>query len=96
MFVMVWIPPFCANIPNMDTMTLTINLPEDVGIALRNKAKKSGKEIGEFLESMIANQVIRPTYRDLFSDVRKSISVSDDELEKNIDAAIAESRKARR
>ena len=78
----------------MDTMTLTINLPEDIGTALRNRAKKSGKEVGEYVETMITTQVKRPTYRDLFADVRKSISVSDDELEKNIDCAIAESRKA--
>lgn len=78
----------------MDTMTLTISLPEDIGTALRNKAKKSGKEVGEYVETMIATQVKRPAYRDLFADVRKSISVSDDELEKNIDCAIAESRKA--
>ena len=80
----------------MDTMTLTINLPEDIGTALRNKAKKSGKEVGEYVETLIATQVKRPTYRDLFADVRKSISVSDDDLEKNIDAAVAESRTARR
>ena len=80
----------------MNTMTLTINLPEDIGTALRNKAKKSGKEVGEYVETLIATQVKRPTYRDLFADVRKSISVSDDDLEKNIDAAVAESRKARR
>ena len=76
-------------------MTLTINLPEDIGTALRNRAKKSGKEVGEYVESLITTtQVKRPTYRDLFADVRKSISVSDDELEKGIDDAIAESRKA--
>ncbi len=80
----------------MDTMTLTLNLPEDIGTALRNRAKKSGKEVGEYVETLITTQVKRPTYRDLFADVRKSISVSDDELEKNIDAAIAESREARR
>ena len=80
----------------MDTMTLTINLPEDIGTALRNRAKKSGKEVGEYVETLITTQVKRPTYRDLFADVRKSLSVSDDELEKDIDAAIAESRNARR
>lgn len=80
----------------MDTMTLTINLPEDIGTALRNRAKNSGKDLGEYVETMITSQVKRPTYRNLFADVRKSISVSDDELQKGIDAAIAESRKARR
>ena len=80
----------------MDTMTLTIKLPEDIGAALRNKARKSGKQVGEYVETMIATQVMRPTLREFFDDVRESVTVSDDELEKHIDAAIAESRKARR
>ena len=80
----------------MDTMTLTINLPEEVGVAPRNKAKVSGKGVAEYVESMIATQVRRPGFRELFADVRESITFSDEELEKNIDAAIAESREARR
>ena len=80
----------------MDTMTLTIKLPEDIGTALRNKARKSGKEVGEYIETMIAAAVSRPTLRDFFADVRESISVSDDELGTEIDKAIAESRQARR
>ena len=80
----------------MDTMTLILNLPEDIGTALRNKAKKSGKEVGEYVETIIVTQVMRPTLREFFADVRESISVSDEELEKNIDAAIGESRQARR
>lgn len=79
----------------MDTMTLTINLPEDVGTALKNKAKTSGKNVAEYVETMIAAQVKRPTLREYFADVRESIAVSDVELEKVIDAAIAESRGAR-
>jgi hypothetical protein len=80
----------------MDTMTLTINLPEDVGTALRNKAQKNGQDVGTYVETLIATQVKRPTYRELFTDVRDSITVSDEELEKHIDRAVAESRKARR
>lgn len=80
----------------MDTMTLTINLPEDVGTALRNKAKKSGQDVDTYVETLITTQVKRPTYRELFSDVRDSISVSDEELENHIDSAVVESRKARR
>lgn len=80
----------------MDTMTLTLNLPEDIGTALRSKAKKSGKDVAEYVETIIVAQVMRPTLREFFADVREGISVSDDELEENIDAAIAESRQARR
>ncbi|MBK8812707.1 MAG: hypothetical protein IPN69_18520 [Acidobacteria bacterium] len=80
----------------METMTLTINLPKEVGAALENKAKSDGKDVAEYVETMIAAQIKRPTFRELFSDVRENISVSDEDLEKEIDAAIAESREAKR
>ena len=80
----------------METMTLTINLPKDVGAALENKAKTSGKDVAEYVEIMIATQIKRPTFRELFADVRENIAVSDEDLEKEIDAAIAQSREARR
>ena len=80
----------------METMTLTINLPKEVGAALENKAKSDGKDVAEYVETMIAAQIKRPTFRELFSDVRENISVSDEGLEKEIDAAIAESREAKR
>jgi hypothetical protein len=80
----------------METMTLTINLPKEVGAALENKAKTSGRDLVEYVETMIAAQVKRPTFRELFADVRENILLSDEELEKEIDAAIAESREARR
>jgi hypothetical protein len=80
----------------MDTMTLTINLPKEVGAALENKAKTSGRDLVEYVETMIAAQVKRPTFRELFADVRENILLSDEELEKEIDAAIAESHEARR
>lgn len=76
-------------------MTLTINLPKDVGAALENKAKTHGTGLAEYVETMIATQVKRPTFRELFADVRKNITISDEELEKEIDAAIAESREAK-
>ena len=77
-------------------MTLTISLPKDVGAALENKAKISGQSTDKYVESMITNQVKRPTFRELFADVRENINISDSDLEKEIDAAIKESRQARR
>lgn len=80
----------------MGTMTLTINLPEDVGTALRTNARTSGKDLAEYVESMITAQIKRPPLRQYFADVRESISVDDDELQDIIDDAIAESRDNRR
>lgn len=79
----------------METMTLTINLPKEIGTALENKAKTTGKGVAEYVETMIAAQVKRPTFRELFGDVRENITISDEDLEKEIDAAIAESREAK-
>lgn len=50
----------------------------------------------EYVETLIATQVKRPTFRELFADVRGNITVSDDDLTKEIDAAIAESHEARK
>ena len=80
----------------METTTLTINLPRDVSVALENKAKVSGKGVAEYVEDLVVRQVKRPTLRELFSDIRENINVSDEDLEKEIDAAIRESRAARR
>ena len=65
-------------------------------MALENKAKVSGKGVAEYVEDLVVRQVKRPTLRELFSDVRENINVSDEDLEKEIDAAIRESRAARR
>ena len=80
----------------METMTLTINLPKDVGTALENKAKLSGRDAAEFVEDLVIKQIKRPTFRELFADVRENIAISDEDLEKEIDVAIKESRQARR
>ncbi len=80
----------------METTTLTINLPRDVSVALENKAKVSGKGVAEYVEDLVVRQVKRPTLRELFSDIRENINISDEDLEEEIDAAIRESREARR
>lgn len=80
----------------METTTLTIHLPKDISLALENKAKTSGKDIAEYVEDLLAKQIKRPTFRELFADVRENITISDEDLAKEIDAAINESREARR
>ena len=80
----------------METTTLTINLPRDISVALENEAKVSGKGVAEYVEDLVVGQVKRPTLRELFSGIRENINVSDEDLEKEIDAAIRESREARR
>ena len=75
---------------------LTLNLPKDIGLALENKARNSGKDVAEYVEDLFAKQIKLPTFRELFSDVRENINISGEDLAKEIDTAISESRKARR
>ena len=86
----------CVKIAIMETTTLTINLPKDISLALENKARISGKDVAEYVEDLVAKQIKLPTFRELFSDVRENINISDEDLAKKIDAAINESREARR
>lgn len=79
----------------METITLTINVPRNVGIILAEKAKTDGKELVEYVEEMITKQAAKPTFRELFADVRRNTTLSDEDLESEIDAAIAESRLAK-
>jgi 23S rRNA G2445 N2-methylase RlmL len=79
----------------METTTLTINLPKDITVELENKAKANGKDVAEFVKDLVVRQIKRPSFRELFSDVRENIKISDEDLEKEIDAAIGESRQAR-
>lgn len=72
--------------------SLTINVRPQTRIILEEKARADGKELVEFVEDLIEKQASRPNFRDLFADVRRNISMSDDDLEKEIDAAIKESR----
>lgn len=79
----------------METMTLTINVPKNVGAILEEKAKTDGKELVEYVEDLVAKQASRPTFRELFADVRRNDILSDEDLEKEINAAVKESRQAK-
>jgi predicted Zn-dependent peptidase len=79
----------------METMTLTIHVPKNVGIILEEKAKVDGKDLAEYVEEIVTKQAGTPTFRELFADVRRNIALSDEDLEKEIDAAIDESRRAK-
>jgi len=78
----------------METMTLTIQVPKNIGIVLEEKARNDGKELTEYVEEIVTKQAGKPSFRDLFADVRQNISMSDEDLEKEIDAAVKESRES--
>jgi hypothetical protein len=80
----------------METMTLTIHVPKNVGVILEEKAKTDGKDLVEYVEDLVTKQASRPTFRELFADVRRNNSLSDEDLEKEIDASISETRRTKR
>jgi len=79
----------------METITLTINVPKNVGAILKEKARTDGKELVEYVEDLVAKQASHPTFRELFADVRRNNILSNEDLEKEIDAAIEESRQTK-
>ncbi len=72
----------------METLTLTIHVPKNIGIVLEEKARNNGKEVIEYVEEIVTKHAGKPMFRDLFADARQNISLSDEDLEREIDAAV--------
>jgi hypothetical protein len=62
-------------------------------MVLEEQARKAGQCVTEYVESLIAAQVRRTSLRELFAHVREDISIDDESLQSEIDAALADSRK---
>lgn len=65
----------------METMTLTINLPKDIGVALENKAKLSRRDAAEFVEDLVTKEVNRPSFDEILAPIRKGFEESGDSEE---------------
>ena len=83
----------------MDTMTLTINLPRDVGTALEKKAKLSRRDTAEYVEYLVTKEVNRPTFDEILAPIReefKKSGMTEMELENLIDGEIKAMRAEKR
>ena len=79
--------------------TITITLPAELEQAVSAKAMASGKGLEDYLILVLQKDVGLPSLRDLFADVRADIQtrgITDEEMEQDIDAAVAEVRARRR
>lgn len=79
--------------------TITITLPAELAPIVAAKAAASGKGLEEYALSVLQKDADLPSLRDLFADVRAEIAASgttDEQLEQEIDAAVAEVRARRR
>jgi hypothetical protein len=81
-------------------MDITISLTEETGRRLVDRAARERKGVADLVAEIAEREAQMPTsLRDLFATFREQIKasgVSDQELEEEIDSAIAEVRQARK
>jgi hypothetical protein len=68
----------------METMTLTINLPKDVGAALEYKAKLTGRDTAEFIEDLVTKEAHSPSLDEILAPFRQQVEesgITDEELD---------------
>jgi hypothetical protein len=79
--------------------TITITLPSDLEQLVLERAVASGKGLEDYTLSVLRKDAELPDLRELFADVRADIKargISDEEVEQDIEAALAEARARRR
>jgi hypothetical protein len=79
--------------------TITITLPYELERVIAGRATASGKKLEEYALDVLRRDAELPDLRELFADVRDQIEasgVSDDELDEQIEAAVAEVRARKR
>lgn len=72
----------------METMTLTIQVPKNIGAILEERAKGNGKDIAEYIESLIEQDIDkRKTLDEILAPVRRNFAesgITEDELDELI------------
>jgi len=78
----------------METMTLTIEVPQSIGVILEEKAKNQGKEVAEYVENLIEKDIDRQkTLDEILAPIRKNFAESG-MSEEDLDALIESERQA--
>jgi len=87
----------------METMTLTIQVPKNIGAVLEEKARNQGKEVAEYVENLIEKDIdLRQTLDEILAPLRKDFAESGmteddlDELIKSERQAMWEEKNGRR
>jgi hypothetical protein len=74
----------------METMTLTIQVPQNIGAILEKKAKNQGKDVVQYVETLIEKDVDeRKTLDEILAPIRKNFAdsgMSEDDLDKLIES----------
>ena len=80
-------------------MTLTIKLPKEIGAALADKAKLSGRDSIEFVEDLVTKELSTPSLDEILAPFRRQVEesgITDDELDDLFTAARKEVFKAKK
>ena len=83
----------------METLTLTISLPKDVGVGLENKARLRGQDAAGFVVDLVTKEVSTPTIDEILAPFRREVEesgITDDELDELFNEARKEVFKAKK
>jgi len=74
----------------METMTLTIQVPKNIGAVLEEKARNQGKDVAEYVENLIEKDIDhRETLDEILAPLRKDFAESgmtEDDLDELIES----------
>ncbi len=74
----------------METMTLTIQVPHNIGAILEKKAKNQGKDVVQYVETLIEKDIDeRKTLDEILAPIRKNFAesgMSEDDLDELIES----------
>ncbi len=68
----------------METTTVTINFPKDVGIVLEKRAEASGQDVETYIKNIIETQAKKMTLDETLAPIRQAVEnsgLTDDELD---------------
>lgn len=87
---------FYVKMRTMETMTLTISVPPNIGALLKEKAKNEGKDVAEYVEDLIEKDVDRAqTLDEILAPIRRNFAESG-MTEEDLDALVESERQAMR
>ncbi len=76
----------------METMTLTIQVPKNIGVVLEEKARNQGKDVAAYVENLIEKDIDRrKTLDEILAPIRKNFADSG-MTEEDLDALIKSER----
>lgn len=74
----------------METLTLTIQVPKNIGAVLEEKAKNQGKDVAEYVGTLIEKDIDRQkTLDEILAPIRRDFAASgmtEDELDELIES----------